>query len=238
MQKTKTNKGYCISMFENKLHIRYCAYFMCLLLIFFGACSSMPNKTQKLIIKQETKIQPKIITKKHKGTVYSQAGSSLFADKKDLDIGDIIQVNVDELLISNSKNQKDLSKDSAGSSSFSLSGQLTASGSLQTNSQFKFKGGEKNDVSEKFKTTISAVIKERYTNGNYFIIGHSQIEVGGSTQTLEISGIIRPYDITSENSVTSSQIANLNLKYSKAGLDSSATKQPWAYAIAGFLWPF
>ena len=207
-------------------------------IMFLSACSNELNKTQKTIIKKEPPKKPKIIKKRHKGTLYAQAGTSLFADKKDLNVGDIVQIQVDELLLSTSKNQKDLTKDSTGTASLSFGGTVRTDAALQSKSKFKFKGNEKNAVSERFSTSISAVITQRYDNGNYFVLGHSQIIVGGNTQTLEISGIIRPYDITSENSVKSTQIANLQLKYNKVGIDGATTTQPWLQAIVSFLWPF
>jgi flagellar L-ring protein precursor FlgH len=213
--------------------------FYALVLIFtLSSCADKPNATQIKILKQQTSITPKIITKRHKGTLYSQAGTSLFADKKDLSIGDIVQVTVDELLISNSNNKKDLTKTSTSTAGLTLGGNAKLDGSISSNSKFGFSGNAQNSVNEKFQTTVSAVIQERYTNGNYYILGHSQIVIDYQKQQLEISGIIRPYDITPDNTILSSQIADLKLQYSKTGTDSASTTQPWFMSFINFIWPF
>jgi len=73
----------------------------------FVACT--PSKQE--ISFEQPKIQiPKKqpVAQNNKGSLYSMEGSSLFADKKDLQIGDIIQINIDEGLKQNSKNKREL----------------------------------------------------------------------------------------------------------------------------------
>ncbi|WP_419671267.1 flagellar basal body L-ring protein FlgH [Aliarcobacter butzleri] len=53
-----------------------------------------------------------------------------------------------------------------------------------------------------------------------------------------ISGVIRPYDITSDNSINSSQIANLKLLYNKDGTESDILDTPWGLNFMRKIWPF
>lgn len=59
--------------------------------------------------------KPTPVVKRNKGSLYAIKGPSLFADKKDLHIGDIIQVKIDESLSSNTKNKRELSSDRTNS---------------------------------------------------------------------------------------------------------------------------
>ena len=52
-----------------------------------------------------------------------------------------------------------------------------------------------------FETTISAIIEETYQNGNYYIKGRKEMLIEGQKQNIVVSGVIRPYDITSNNSI-------------------------------------
>jgi len=46
-----------------------------------------------------------------------------------------------------------------------------------------------------FTTTVSARIVKVMVNGNYFIVGRREIMVDDQKQIMQLSGVIRPYDI-------------------------------------------
>ena len=96
----------------------------------------------------------------------------------------------------------------------------------------------RSQVDETFETTISAIIEETYQNGNYYIKGKKEMLIEGQKQNIIISGVIRPYDITSDNSINSSQIANLKLLYEKDGVESEILETPWGLRFMRAIWPF
>ena len=102
----------------------------------------------------------------------------------------------------------------------------------------KNKGSVKTQVDETFETTISAIIEETYQNGNYYIKGKKEMLIEGQKQEIIISGVIRPYDISSDNSINSSQIANLKLLYDKDGVESEILETPWGTRFLRSIWPF
>ena len=55
---------------------------------------------------------------------------------------------------------------------------------------------------------------------------------------IAISGVIRPYDITPENTVVSSQIANLKILYKKNGEEVDTLEKSWGTKIIETIWPF
>ncbi len=194
--------------------------------------------------------------KSFKGSLYSQAGASLFADKKDLQIGDILQVDISETLTKNSNSTKSLAKDTTSA----LGGGVFAPATGVTNTAgttarinrinnaigVGFSGTSSNSFSgtatakdnEAFTTVVSVVISNIYQNGNYFIKGTKEILINDEKQLISISGIIRPYDISPENTVLSSQIANLKILYDKEGDAADAMKKPWGTRILEKVWPF
>jgi flagellar L-ring protein precursor FlgH len=191
-----------------------------------------------------------------KGSLYSQAGTSLFADKKDLQIGDILQVNISETLTKNSKSSKDLGKDTSSS----LGGGVFAAATGVTNtpgtearinrlnnalgvgfnssSSNSFTGTATSKDDEAFTTVVSVVITNIYQNGNYFIKGTKELLINDEKQQISISGIIRPYDISPENTVLSSQIANLKILYDKEGEENDSLQKPWGTKLIEKIWPF
>jgi flagellar L-ring protein precursor FlgH len=218
-------------------------------ILLFVGCSS---KDPKIDIKEKPKLQvPKVSTpiKKKKGSLYTRRGPSLFSDKKDLQIGDIIQVVIDESLTNTSKNTLDSSKTSSTGINGGIvtapdSGNLAnrvnqfTNIGLKAGSSSSFKGAVSAKADEQFTTTISAVIVQTYQNGNYFIEGSKEMLINGQKQVIKISGLIRPYDITPENSIYSSQLANLKVLYDKKGEEMDTIKKPWGSRAIESIWPF
>lgn len=200
--------------------------------------------------------KPGPLVKNNKGSLYSRQGASLFADKKDLQIGDIIQVVIDESLTSDSKNKRSTSKTNgstlgggviSGTDGTTLGGTATSiankvnsllSANFSSSSSSTFAGNATSAVDEAFATTLSVIIEETYQNGNYFIKGQKEILIDKQKQEIVISGVIRPYDISSDNSIDSSQIANLKIMYMKDGEEQDALRVPWGTKILNVLWPF
>ena len=227
------------------------------ILFFFIGCGAKP--TINLDKKPDNQF-PQIVQKQPetamKGSLYSRAGTSLFADKKDLQIGDILQVNISESLTKDSSTSKALSK--KGSTSLSggivtpITGVVNTQGTtdrinqinnaigvgFESGSANTFTGSAKTSADEEFETVISVVITNVYQNGNYFIKGSKEMLINDEKQSIAISGVIRPYDISPENTVLSSQIANLKILYDKKGDEADALEKPWGSKLLEKIWPF
>jgi flagellar L-ring protein FlgH len=223
--------------------------------LFLVGCTS---SKQELEFEKPTVQIPKKLpeARKNKGSLYSMQGTSLFADKKDLQVGDIIQIVINEDLASKSNNKRELSStrdNSLGGGVFAATGTNTLGATTAgladkfnrnlgvnfgTNSSSSDKGSVKTQLDETFETTISAIIEETYQNGNYYIKGKKEMLIEGQKQEIIVSGVIRPYDITSDNSINSSQIANLKLLYDKDGVESEILETPWGLKLIRSIWPF
>eukprot|EP01155_Anaeramoeba_flamelloides_P030563 Anaeramoba_flamelloidesa87036_20.p1 GENE.a87036_20~~a87036_20.p1 ORF type:complete len:202 (-),score=11.50 a87036_20:473-1078(-) len=189
--------------------------------LFLGCVAQEPKIDFKKPKMQVPKPAP--VVKRNKGSLYTLKGPSLFADKKDLQIGDILQININESLSSNTSNSRETTSD-RNASSTGLSATAGTTGGVaekvanfinpitnlgyESKSSSSNKGDVTTSLSEDFSTTVSVIIEETYANGNYFVKGFKEILVDGQKQSITITGVIRPYDITSDNSVDSSQVAN------------------------------
>ena len=223
-------------------------------LLFLIGCTS-PEKINfdKPIIQIPKKMPAPI---NNKGSLYSRQGASLFADKKDLQIGDIIQVVIAEELSGDTNNSRDLARSNKSAFGGGVAAPTTGNTlngrsqglvdkfnknfgfGISTESSSAFKGSAKSSLDESFNTTISVIIEETYQNGNYYIKGGKEMLIDGQKQEIKISGIIRPYDISTDNSISSSQIANLKILYIKEGDEKNAVHVPWGTKILNVIWPF
>jgi len=228
--------------------------YLVLITVFFVGCAKEELDFEQPTI-QIPKEQPKPIT--NKGSLYSSRGGSLFADKKDLQIGDIIQVVINEALQADTSSSRKTSRNTAGN----FNGGIMAPNAGNTNpsntvnsvankftsvlgfdatvgSDSSFSGKAESEIDETFETTVSVIIEQTYQNGNYFIKGSKEMLIDGQNQEIILSGVIRPYDISPENSIMSSQIANLKVLYRKDGEEKDALRTPWGTKILKALWPF
>ncbi len=231
------------------------SFVIILILAVFSGCSA--SKEELAFEKPEIQIPRKSPEPlKNKGSLYSVQGTSLFADKKDLQVGDIIQIVISEDLTSKSNNKRELTStrdNSLGGGLLAATGTNTLGGTVgsaankfnsnlgvnfETNSSASDKGKVKTELDETFATTISAIIEETYQNGNYYIKGRKEMLIEGQRQEIIVSGVIRPYDITSDNSINSSQIADLKLLYDKDGTESDILETPWGLKFMRAIWPF
>ena len=224
-----------------------------LLSIIFLGCAdkqklTLDTKPKTQVIKQ---VEP---VKKRRGTLYSRSGASLFSDKKDLQVGDIVQILISETLTNDSTNDKSTTK----SSSTGINGGLFSPATTTTNgttakidrlngllgiglnasSDNSFNGSVSTSIDEEFVTTISAIIEQTYQNGNYFIRGTKQLLINGQKQTIEVSGVIRPYDIEVDNTIKSEKLANLKILYDKEGDETDTLEKPWGSKIIEAISPF
>jgi flagellar L-ring protein FlgH len=227
-------------------------YLLLFLPFLFVGCVNQDPEIDFTKPKMQVPKKPPVVVRK-KGSLFAVKGPSLFADKKDLQVGDIIQVRISESLSSKTKNQRNV----GSSRTNTLGGAVATPGTtggvasrianklnpltnlgITTSSTSQNDGDVDTKLSETFSTTVSAIIEQTYQNGNYYIKGSKEILVDGQKQSLTLTGVIRPYDITSDNAVTSSQVANLKILYKKDGEEQNVMHIPWGLKIIQMFWPF
>ena len=224
--------------------------------VFFVACSQKELDFEQPEI--QVPKQPKELNRK-KGALYSRQGTSLFADKKDLQIGDIIQVIIAEELTNDSNSKRDIKNTRGITNSASITPNTSVTGgagapggatrawankfnatlgtSITSSGSNNFKGEVKSNASESFETMISVIIEQTYQNGNYYVKGSKEMLIDEQMQEIVISGVIRPYDISPDNSINSTQMANLKIMYRKDGEETDVLRVPWLFDILIKFWP-
>jgi flagellar L-ring protein precursor FlgH len=231
--------------------------------IIFSGCISEKldpkiNFTHVPIKQQAIKSQPRIIRANTNGSLFNQDNDLYSSNSKTLDRGDIILINIVENLKADSKGERKTNKTnntdlgggliSPSDTTFTpysgvqrLTDKINSGINLgfKTKSANSFTGKTSAKYDEKFTATISAIIQERYQNGNYLIYGEKEILIDGQLQLIRISGIVRPYDIKlPENSVESSKLANAKIVYKKQGIEHDSIVKPWGSSIIENVWPF
>ena len=91
---------------------------------------------------------------------------------------------------------------------------------------------------EKISLTIAAEVTGVLPNGNLIIQGTQEVRTDRELRQLSIQGIARPEDISAENTIKHSQLAEARISYGGTGDQSNMVKAPAAQALMERLSPF
>jgi len=105
-------------------------------------------------------------------------------------------------------------------------------------SNAKFQGKADYGSNRSLKDMITVTVEDVLPNGNMVIIGRRVREVAGDRQVIEVSGIIRPSDISFDNTIDSDRVANFNIVHKTSGMDTSYTTPGWLTRVINVINPF
>ena len=91
---------------------------------------------------------------------------------------------------------------------------------------------------EQISLTVAAVVTGVLPNGNLIIQGSQEVKTNNELRELTVSGIVRPEDISSTNTINHTQIAEARIEYGGRGDLTRVQKTPAGQALAESLSPF
>ncbi|HUW34844.1 MAG TPA: flagellar basal body L-ring protein FlgH [Planctomycetota bacterium] len=182
------------------------------------------------------------------------AGDSLWAknppgnmirDTKARSIGDLLTVLIDERAAVSKEANRSLSKENStdfGVDAFSLFGLKNNNSSnmpaLKWDSKKDFAGETEFKSTDTFTKRLTVTVKEVLPNGNLLIEGRRNITTSGDETTMTITGIVRPEDISANNSVPSELVADAKITYDGDGPSEQNTRRGWFTKLLDIIWPF
>ena len=119
-----------------------------------------------------------------------------------------------------------------------LPGAFDPSKMITTNTADTSQGTGGVNRAEQINVTIAAVVTQVLPNGNMVIQGSQEIKTNNDVRQLTVAGIVRPEDISSSNTIASSQIAEARINYGGRGDISAVQKTPVGTALLQRFWPF
>lgn len=188
-----------------------------------------------------------------RGSLFGQGDSPLFSDHKAMHVNDIVTVVISETATSSNKASKALSENDAlglNGGVFTSAGQNSAVNSavnklngvanigFSAGSTSSYGGSGSATKNASFTTTVSARIVKVMSNGNYFISGRREIMVDDQKQIMQLSGVIRPYDIDQNNQISSAKVSDAKILYANQGDIDRSTNQGWGSKMVNAVWPF
>ena len=168
----------------------------------------------------------------------------LAADKKARAVGDLLTIVVQENSTAKKDNSTKTAKETkidASLQTFLYGGYLSHKGqmpALQAQMKNGFDGGGTINNSEQIIARVSVQVVDVLPNMNLVIEGKRQTAFSGETQDIVLRGIVRPEDITANNSVFSYNVADATIKFVNKGAVSDTQRKGWFTKVWDFLTPF
>ncbi|MEH6447873.1 MAG: flagellar basal body L-ring protein FlgH [Oleispira sp.] len=179
------------------------------------------------------------------GSLYkSNYSLSLFSDQQATQVGDIITVIFDEQYNSSksaeTKSQKDSSNNATPTSILNtVPGWKNLGLDIDLDHKRSFKGKGDADRSNSLSGTISVTVSDILPSGVLQIRGEKWLTLSEGDEYIRIIGLIRPQDITPQNTVMSSKVADARIKFGGRGNLNNATKEGWFGRMTNSpWWPF
>ena len=183
-------------------------------------------------------------------SLWRTGARTFFNDQRAGRVGDILTVLVtvnDSAKTSNTTNTGITTSNAMGVPNFFglestlgkvLPGAYSPSNMITTNTADASQGTGGINRSESISLTIAAVVTEVLPNGNMVIQGSQEIKTNQDVRQLTVAGIVRPEDISSSNTIYSSQIAEARINYGGRGDIAAVQKTPGGTALLQRFWPF
>ncbi len=168
------------------------------------------------------------------GAIY-QAGQQmeLFADLKARRVGDVLTIVLNETTNASksavTKTAKTTSVANTGPTIFGRSPTVKGVPILSTSlsGADSFDGEGSSTQSNSLAGSLTVTVMEVQANGNLVVQGDKTLKLNQGDEFVHISGVIRPADIATNNTVTSDKLADARISYSGKGVVDSSNRMGW-----------
>ena len=168
--------------------------------------------------------------------------NNIYSDSKAHRTGDIISVILNESTQANKNAKTELKKENntvldpvigLGGNPVTINGESIQFG---INQNTKFKGDSKADQGNSLSGDISVHVLRVLPNGNLMIRGEKWITLNNGDEYIRLTGVIRPKDINSNNTILSTKVANARIQYAGTGSFADANEQGWLTKFFNSTW--
>ena len=165
------------------------------------------------------------------GAIYdSSSNLFLFEDVKARRVGDLITVILEESINASKSASTEADKESTiDIPTPTLFGKDNRLNEIVNDieSTHEFEGEGESTQENSIEGNITVMVHQVYPNGYLLVKGEKLIELNEGSEVVRISGIVRPTDVTTDNTVLSNQVANAQITYKGKGIVSDSSKPGW-----------
>ena len=181
------------------------------------------------------------------GNALWRAGSrAFFKDQRASQVGDVITIVVnmnDAATLNNVTSTARASGESAGVPNFFgmetlLPKAATASSLLSLSSGNNNTGTGQIKRNEAVTLSLAGVVTQVLPNGNLVVAARQEFRVNEELRELRVTGVVRPQDIASDNTVQHNRLAEARIAYGGRGQLTDIQAPRWGQQVMDILLPF
>ena len=187
---------------------------------------------------------PQEIRAEATGSIFTgNQGDNWFGRSVIYQVGDTLTVLLDESTQAARQQNTTVSRESSNDVMTpgliaKLPGSSTLSAMKTDGSNVSSDGKGETGQTATLKGSITTSIVQVLANGNLVLRGEKQLALSEGTEVIQLSGIVRPADISPNNTVQSRRLANAQIAYRGTGDLSNTARPGWGTRTLLNLWPF
>ena len=204
---------------------------LCILPAALAACLLCACATQRPLHYDQSFDMPEMPTPPANGAIF-HAGydTGLFENPTAHNVGDIVTILLQESTTAQKSSQTDTAKATKDSLSapsllgipMSIHGHSFLSGSINNSNSFSGAGNSKQ--SDSLVGAITVTVVKRLPNGNLVVRGQKLVQINTGEEYVRLQGIIRPVDISPDNTISSQEVADAQIAYGQTGALADANQ--------------
>ncbi len=198
---------------------------------------SMPMPAPKVALRQQN-------------SLWDSNRQTFFKDQRAADIGDILTVLIeikDKAELDNETERKREAGEAADLHSFLgfdeeldqiLPDEVNDDDLIDFANDSSHKGTGSIDREEKIEMRLAALVTQILPNGNFVIHGTQEVRVNFEKRILNVNGVIRPQDVSTENTINYDQIAEARITYGGEGQITDVQQPRYGQQLYDIVFPF
>ncbi|WP_301655150.1 flagellar basal body L-ring protein FlgH [Stenotrophomonas sepilia] len=168
------------------------------------------------------------------GAIYAAGPTlNLYADRRARDVGDLLTITLLENTTAQTSANTATSKESGltiGSPSL-FGAPVTLGGkdilSASANGEREFTGKGNSAQSNRLPGSVTVTVIQRLPNGNLVVQGQKNLRLNQGDELVQVQGIVRPGDISQDNTIPSSRVAEARIVYGGRGPVAQSNAMGW-----------
>jgi flagellar L-ring protein precursor FlgH len=183
-------------------------------------------------------------------SLWRTGSRAFFKDQRAAQVGDLITVVVDMTDSANVQNATTATRTSADNGGVAnlfglenllptiLPKPINPASLVNVSSANSNAGTGQIQRSESVTLRVAGVVTQVLPNGNLVVAARQEIEVNSELRVLQVTGVVRPQDIASDNTVTHDRMAEARITYGGRGQLSDVQSPRWGQQIMDIVLPF
>jgi flagellar L-ring protein precursor FlgH len=174
------------------------------------------------------------------GAIFQGSFTPLTSGSKASQPGDIITIDLVERTIAQKSSSSKTGHDGSIGLTPPVTGPLSlfSPGDVNSGGNQSFKGEGTAAQSNQLSGQLSVTIAQVYPNGTMLVRGEKFLTLNRGDERLQFSGIVRAADISMDNRIPSTRVADAHIVYTGKGDIARASRQGWLARFFSVINPF